>query len=81
LVQWAERRRYVCWHLGAIDFMLRNFYQTSSKKIDMNDLTLFGIGLVIFVTYMVFLLRMINKQHKAQEKGDYDEITDDSKKI
>jgi hypothetical protein len=81
LVQWAERRRHVCRHLGAIDFVLRNFYQTSSKKIDMTDLTLFGIGFVIFTTYMVFLLRMINNQHKAQEKGDLDEITDDSKKV
>lgn len=47
----------------------------------MTDLTLFGIGLVIFTTYIVFLLRMINKQHKAQEKGDLDEISDASKKI
>jgi hypothetical protein len=47
----------------------------------MTDLTLFGIGLVIFTTYMVFLLKMINKQHKAQEKGDLAEITDDSKKV
>ena len=47
----------------------------------MTDLTLFGIGFVIFTTYMVFLLRMINNQHKAQEKGDLDEITDDSKKV
>lgn len=61
--------------------MLCNLYQTSSKKIDMTDLTLFGIGLVIFTTYIVFLLRMINKQHKAQEKGDLDEISDASKKI
>ena len=61
--------------------MFRNFYQTSSKKIDMNDLTIFGIGLVIFITYMAFLLRMINNQHKAQEKSDFDEITNDSNKI
>tara|TARA_Y100000385_G_scaffold37048_1_gene34534 strand:- start:1193 stop:1348 length:156 start_codon:yes stop_codon:yes gene_type:complete len=47
----------------------------------MNDLTIFGIGLVIFITYMAFLLRMINNQHKAQEKSDFDEITNDSNKI
>ena len=34
----------------------------------MNDITLFIIGVVIFVAYMIGLLRMINNQHKIQEK-------------
>jgi len=29
---------------------------------------IFGVGLAIFVTYMYFLVRMINTQHKIQEK-------------
>lgn len=29
---------------------------------------IFGVGLAIFVTYMYFLLKMINTQHKIQEK-------------
>jgi|TARA_R100000482_G_C5090347_1_gene130497 MFS superfamily sulfate permease-like transporter len=29
---------------------------------------IFGIGLAIFVTYMYFLVKMINTQHKIQEK-------------
>jgi len=29
---------------------------------------IFGVGLAIFVTYMYFLVRMINTQHKLQEK-------------
>ena len=33
------------------------------------DILIFCIGFVIFVTYMFFLLRMINKAHKQQEKA------------
>lgn len=29
---------------------------------------IFGVGLAIFVTYMYFLVRMINTQHKIQER-------------
>ena len=29
---------------------------------------IFTVGSVIFVTYMFFLIRMINKAHKQQEK-------------
>ena len=29
---------------------------------------IFGVGLAIFATYMYFLVRMINTQHKLQEK-------------
>jgi len=29
---------------------------------------IFGVGLIIFVTYMYFLVKMINTQHKIQEK-------------
>ena len=29
---------------------------------------IFGVGLTIFVTYMYFLVRMINNQHIEQEK-------------
>ena len=29
---------------------------------------IFAVGLFIFVTYMYFLVRMINTQHKIQEK-------------
>lgn len=35
----------------------------------MNELTLFSLGFVIFATYMFFLLRMIWRQHKAQEEN------------
>lgn len=31
-------------------------------------ITIFIVGFVIFVTYMFFLLRMINISHKQQEK-------------
>lgn len=36
----------------------------------MNDIALFIFGSVIFCSYMFFLLRMINNQHKAQAKND-----------
>jgi hypothetical protein len=29
---------------------------------------IFGVGLTIFITYMYFLIKMINTQHKIQEK-------------
>ena len=29
---------------------------------------IFGVGFAIFVTYMYFLVRMINTQHKISEK-------------
>ena len=29
---------------------------------------IFAVGLFIFVTYMYFLVRMINRQHKLSEK-------------
>ena len=29
---------------------------------------IFGVGLTIFITYMYFLVRMINTQHKISEK-------------
>ena len=29
---------------------------------------IFGVGFTIFVTYMYFLVRMINTQHKISEK-------------
>ena len=32
------------------------------------NILIFTIGLAIFVTYMYFLVRMINTQHKIQEK-------------
>tara|TARA_Y100001937_G_C6937282_1_gene248722 strand:+ start:138 stop:311 length:174 start_codon:yes stop_codon:yes gene_type:complete len=32
------------------------------------NILIFSIGTVIFVTYMYFLLRMINKAHKDQER-------------
>ena len=32
------------------------------------DILIFAIGLVIFVTYMYFLLRMVNRAHKQQEE-------------
>tara|TARA_B100001287_G_scaffold276368_1_gene286935 strand:- start:587 stop:793 length:207 start_codon:yes stop_codon:yes gene_type:complete len=32
------------------------------------DILIFAIGLVIFVTYMYFLVRMINRAHKQQER-------------
>ena len=33
------------------------------------DILIFSIGFSIFVTYMFFLLRMINRSHKSQEKA------------
>ena len=33
------------------------------------DILIFSIGFLIFATYMFFLLRMINKTHKSQEKA------------
>jgi len=35
----------------------------------MMDILIFSIGFLIFATYMFFLLRMINKTHKSQEKA------------
>lgn len=32
------------------------------------DILIFAIGSVIFVTYMYFLIRMINRAHKQQER-------------
>ena len=32
------------------------------------NILIFAIGLAIFATYMYFLVRMINTQHKIQEK-------------
>ena len=32
------------------------------------DFAIFTVGFVIFATYMFFLVRMINTQHKIQEK-------------
>jgi len=32
------------------------------------DFAIFAVGFVIFATYMFFLVRMINTQHKIQEK-------------
>jgi len=32
------------------------------------DILIFSIGTVIFVTYMYFLLRMVNRAHKQQEE-------------
>ena len=47
------------------------------------DILIFCIGFVIFVTYMFFLLRMINRAHKHQERtqGKYKYKTNTSKKI
>ena len=43
----------------------------------MNDSTLFTIGFLIFLFYMIGLLRMINKQHKKQaEEHREKEFTD-----
>ena len=32
------------------------------------EILIFAVGLVIFITYMYFLIRMINRAHKQQEK-------------
>ena len=47
------------------------------------DILIFCIGFGIFVTYMFFLLRMINRAHKHQERtqGKYKYKTNTSKKI
>ena len=36
----------------------------------MENLLAFAAGSAIFITYMYFLLRMIYKQHKIQEKNE-----------
>ena len=33
------------------------------------DILIFTIGFVIFITYMFFLLRMVNRAHNSQEKA------------
>ena len=33
------------------------------------DILIFSVGFVIFATYMFFLLRMINRSHKSQERA------------
>lgn len=45
----------------------------------MTDTTLFSLGIIIFSTYMFFLLRMINRQHKAQERKGRPIVEDDKK--
>jgi len=47
------------------------------------DILIFSVGFVIFATYMFFLLRMINKTHKSQERAQdkYNYKTNTSKKI
>lgn len=37
------------------------------------DYLIFGIGTSIFVTYMFFLLRMVNNQHKIQKENEKQE--------
>lgn len=32
------------------------------------DFAIFAVGFAIFVTYMFFLVRMINTQHRIQER-------------
>ena len=34
----------------------------------MMEYFIFGVGFTVFITYMFFLLRMINVAHKQQEK-------------
>ena len=36
----------------------------------MENLTLFIIGSIIFLSYIFFLLRMISKQHNIQKEAD-----------
>ena len=36
----------------------------------MENLTLFIIGVCIFLTYIFFLLRMVSKQHTIQKQTD-----------
>jgi len=40
------------------------------------NIIIFAIGLFIFTTYMYFLIKMINTQHKIQEKeqGSIDSV-------
>ena len=33
------------------------------------NILIFTIGFIIFITYMFFLLRMVNRAHKSQEKA------------
>jgi hypothetical protein len=59
--------------------VLRNFHQACQKKLVMSDLGIFSLGLGIFITYMFFLLRMIYRQHKAQERNDTNHMSVDGK--
>ena len=47
------------------------------------DILIFSIGFFIFITYMFFLLRMINRSHKSQERAQdkYNHKTNTSIKI
>jgi uncharacterized protein with PQ loop repeat len=55
--------------MGAVYSLFRNIHQTRKKRLAMENLTLFIIGLCIFLIYMSFLIRMINKQHGIQKNA------------
>ena len=47
------------------------------------NILIFTIGFIIFITYMFFLLRMVNRAHKHQERaqGKYKYKTNTYKKM
>ena len=55
--------------MGAVNSLFRNIHQTRKKRLNMENLTLFIIGICIFLIYMFFLLRMINREHGIQKNA------------
>jgi|GEM_PF-565967 hypothetical protein len=56
--------------MGSIYFSFRNIHQSSKKRLKMGNTEIFIIGLLIFATYMFFLLRMVSKQHEIQKNEE-----------
>ena len=45
------------------------------------NVLIFSVGCIIFFTYMFFLLKMINKTHKDQDREEREENRKQFKKI
>ena len=56
--------------MGTFNFVLWHIFKADKKRITMENLAAFLAGTLIFSTYMFFLLRMIYRQHKIQEKNE-----------
>ena len=56
--------------MGTFNIMFCYIFKVDKKRIAMENLPAFLAGTLIFLTYMFFLLRMIYRQHKIQEKNE-----------